>query len=218
MILILAAVSLNGCLKRDFVESEINLSVDYAVKHLECDSPLGAGLLADTLRVTANRSWSAAVREGADWLTIDATGYQNFGQVTEVAALPFRASDNSGDVPRTAKLVIYSGGASVSVSIIQDAWSPRLMVTTPFSAFYGIKAAGDEILLDIVSNTSWQLKNDPNDEASLSYNMMSGEYSASVLVTVAPNMDKTAGKTATISISADGCQTIDIPVKQNKGE
>lgn len=219
LLLIIPAVSLLcGCLERDFSESVAQLDVDYAVRHIDCDSRYGAGLLVDTLTVTSNRSWSAVVENGSGWISLDTAGFQNFAKVMKTAILPFHACDNNTQTARSAKIVIYSEGKSVAVDIIQDSWSPRLLVTTPFSAFESVSGKGAKILLDIVSNTSWTVNSDPNDEAALTFSQSLGSYSASVEVTVAPNSDKSSTKTATITVSAEGCRGIDIPVIQMKGE
>lgn len=218
LLLLPAVLLIGGCLERDLVEGEAVFSVDFTTKHLDCDSRYGAGLLVDTLRVTSNRSWSAEVENGSDWLKLDTTGFQNLAKVSRIAYLPFHVDDNDSSSPRVAKIVIHSEGKSISVDIHQDPWSPRLLVETPLSLFDGVSGKGASINLEIVSNTSWKVKSDPNDEAALTFSQSSGNYSAKVEVNVAPNTDKSATKTATITISADGCRPIDIPVVQKKGE
>lgn len=192
---------------------------DYAVKTLECDSGADTLDLTDTIMVTANRSWSARVSEGTDFIELEDSGCQILSGVSTKRSLELGVSHNKEPKERLGCVTIFSEGDSIKVKIYQKAWRAKISVGSGVDDLSAVPSRGAAVPLEIFSNTRWTISTDTNDEAAVYLSQNEGEYSAIVIATVAPNADSlSVGKGATITIKAEGCNDIDIPVKQPKKE
>lgn len=113
-----ALLLLPGCLKT-FREAEPRLEVDRSELTVRAKS--GSGYVKDTLYVSSNRSWSAAVTEGTDWLDVVEGGFENPAEVFKKAPLPLLCKDNTVDEERTAKVLIIGAGFQKEVIVTQKA-------------------------------------------------------------------------------------------------
>ncbi len=220
-------VMLPGCLERQFAETQAKLTTQAEELVVPCDLTAGRNLVRDTIFVTANRSWSAAiVEEGIDWMTISAPGHQDMARVTEVVPLALAFQDNETDEARTATVHITSADGDRDVTIRQEAISYRLQVRSDLGPFEAVSSEGDTIKLKINSNTSWsaQLKEGSEADVRFSKNAretaatpsLEGKYSQTLDVVILEN-DELEEKAAVIVLSATGCDPIEIPVSQAKG-
>ena len=119
LIATLAVLLLPGCLKSTFREGEPRLDVDRGEVTLRARS--GTGFLKDTLYVSANRSWSAALLEEVedDWLSVGTDGYENPSEVLRTAPLVVICKENQADDPRSAAIVITGAGRQQVVTVTQ---------------------------------------------------------------------------------------------------
>ena len=113
-----ALLLLPGCLKT-FREAEPRLEVDRSELTVRAKS--GSGYVKDTLYVSSNRSWSAVVTEGADWLDVGEGGFENPAEVFKTAPLPLLCKDNSVDEERSGKVLIIGAGLNTEVTVTQKA-------------------------------------------------------------------------------------------------
>lgn len=113
-----ALLLLPGCLKT-FREAEPRLEVDRPELTVQAKS--GSGYVKDTLYVSSNRSWSASVAEGSDWLDVGDGGFENPAEVFKTAPLPLLCKDNTVDEERTARVLIIGAGLNKEVIVTQKA-------------------------------------------------------------------------------------------------
>ena len=113
-----ALLLLPGCLKT-FREAEPRLEVDRPELIVQAKS--GSGYVKDTLYVSSNRSWSASVAEGSDWLDVGDGGFENPAEVFKTAPLPLLCKDNTVDEERTARVLIIGAGLNKEVIVTQKA-------------------------------------------------------------------------------------------------
>lgn len=113
-----ALLLLPGCLKT-FREAEPRLEVDRSELTVKAKS--GSGYVKDTLYVSSNRSWSASVAEGSDWLDVGEGGFENPAEVFKTAPLALRCKDNTVDEERTARVLIIGAGLNKEVTVTQKA-------------------------------------------------------------------------------------------------
>ena len=113
-----ALLLLPGCLKT-FREAEPRLEVDKAELTVRAKS--GSGYVKDTLYVSSNRSWSATVTEGSDWLDVGDGGFENPAEVFKKAPLPLFCKENTVDEERSARVLIIGAGFQKEVIVTQKA-------------------------------------------------------------------------------------------------
>ena len=119
LIIALAALLLPGCLKSTFREEEPRLDADREEVVLRARS--GAGFVKDTVYVSANRSWSAALAEEVedDWLSLGTEGFENPSEVLKTAPLVVICKENQADDPRSAAIVITGAGQQKTITVTQ---------------------------------------------------------------------------------------------------
>lgn len=119
LIIALTALLLPGCLKSTFREEEPRLGVDREEVTLRARS--GTGFLKDTVYVSANRSWSAALAEEVEdgWLSLGTEGFENPSEVLKTAPLVVICKENHADDPRSASIVITGAGRQQVVTVTQ---------------------------------------------------------------------------------------------------
>lgn len=114
-----AVLLLPGCLKSTFREEEPRLDVDQEEVILRARS--GTGFVKDTVYVSANRSWSAALLEVVedDWISVAVDGYENPSEVLRTAPLVVICKENPTYEPRSAVVVIYGADQQKTVTVSQ---------------------------------------------------------------------------------------------------
>ena len=217
----------SSCLERSFIEENGIISSPETVLVVPCDRYEGRNLVKDTVYITSNRSWSAAVvEEDVDWMSLSREGFLNLACQSEVTPLGLFFTDNESDEPRTATIHITCESGEQDIKVTQEAISYRVAVTSDLSPFATASAEGDTLRLTFNTNTAWTLrvKDDATAQVLLSQDAETGEasssvdgrYSDEVTVVVLENEDVEA-KAATLVLSATGCEEIEIPLLQAKG-
>ena len=228
-LLLLAGTALvaASCLERTFSEEEGSIATRTAEITVPCDMYEGRNLVKDTIFVTSNRSWSAAiVEDGVDWMTLAIPGHQDMSRVSEVTPLAISFLDNETEEARSATVHITCADGDRDITVTQEAITYRMEVLSDLSVFDGVNSEGDTLKLKINSNTSWSAKIASGATADVRFSTKAREidatasldskYSRTIDVVVGENDDLTA-KDALIVLSATGCEDIEIPVAQLAG-
>lgn len=160
----------------------------------------------------ANYNWKAEVSES--WIELINDSDINLSGVSKTYVIPFRAEDNPSPLPRTATLEIKSGGKTLKIEITQKDFSPSIALKS--SSEISVPCEGGEYTAVISSNTSWIASVAPESTANVNLLLSHGMKSGEIWIKVGSNLDEDAGKSATIVISADGCDNLTITIKQAK--
>ena len=219
-------LSLTGCLERQFAESEAVLSPGVEEIVVPADMYEGPGLVADTLVVTSNRSWAAALQSNVDWVEIGTDESLNISQVMEDVRIPLKFKDNDTESARSVVLRLTSEAGYRDVTIRQKAIRYRLalsegsdsrIVAGKTSYESSVICEPDTCVLCLNSNTAWTARILEGNTADVKLDVTSGEGIGKVKVIFGENEDPDSGKQATVVVSADGCDDIRVAVNQAVG-
>ena len=134
-----------------------------------------------TVTVTCNDSWT--VNSTADWLTVSPKSGTDNGSIKITAT-----ANDSFDV-RSADITVTAGDKSQAIKVNQLSKTPSLLID-PTATEVG--HAGGEIELKITSNAPWDI-HIPVDGPAATWatpDKESGEGSATVKITVQPNLER----------------------------
>ena len=222
-----AAVLATSCLERSFSEEEGRFATQTGEINVPCDMFDGRNMVKDTIFVTSNRSWSAdIVEDDVDWLTLDIPGHQDMARVSEVTALALAFLDNETEQPRSATVHISCADGDKDIVVTQEAITYRLAVLSDQDIFEGVSSEGDTLKLKVNTNTEWSVKVSDGSTADVRFSTkartidatqtLESKYSRTIDVVVVEN-EELDSKTASIILSAKGCEDIEIPLSQKPG-
>ena len=209
-----AAVS---CLDREFSEESPVFAVSSYSLVLPSDLEEGRNLVADTLWITSNRTWTVSIPDTLDWIKLDRDGHQGISGVSERVPLVISCDDNASAQSREAELTICGSAGSKKVKVTQSAIRHRIALVKGERQYSGLNYEGETLTLGINTNSAWSIALKAGSTIAASFSKKSGDSSAEIDVKVAENDDRFAGKEGTLVISAEGCRSIEIPVSQLKG-
>lgn len=214
-ILAILAAILSGCWSPLQTEEQIpKMQTQVSAITLPGDNPDGSAV-RDTLVVTANRSWSAYVVSGGEWLAIDTDEDLNLGRFTKDVRIALSADDN-GDEDRSGTVRITTDGIERTVSVTQTARVPRISVPE-VSAYGDIVSDKGEYPVTVHTNMVWTAEIDPSSTARMSLDISSGEGDGTITVTVEENEDNGSTKSGEVIVKADRCEPVIVRFVQRKG-
>ena len=208
-----------GCFSNQFPESEPRLSTDAGASGItvEAESSDPNGLTA-TLTIRANQSWGANVVDDAgeevDWITLSAYDHLNLSGTSDDTTLEIGVGNNRINRPRNALLRITSANCETSVEIRQKAAVYFLEVEG--AATRNIDCGATTVPLSIRCNTRWNAVIKEGATASVSLDVSSGEGDGELSVSFGANEDTKDEKTASIILSAEDCDDIEIQFIQSR--
>ena len=203
-------IALAACTTEGFYEeSNPSLAVD---KRIVID---GADPVTDTLFVTSNRSWSVVRDSDEPWLSFGVAEHLNLSKARETAQLIFSLDGNLLKKDRSASFKIVSGEDARTVIVTQRAIVYRLSVDGPRS-FVDIPDTGGSLTVKILSNTQWHAEVAAGATADVTLPETVGEGDSDLEIVVGPNIDRSEGKTATVVITAEDCEPVEILLEQVK--
>ena len=139
-----------------------------------------------TVTITCNDSWT--VNSTADWITVSPKSGSDNGSIK------ITATANTGFEVRSADITVSAGDKSQTIKVNQLSLSPSLLID-PSATEVGY--AGGEIELKITSNAPWKILLPANETSPWATpDKESGENSATVKVTVQPNLDRAVRTTS----------------------
>lgn len=222
----LLAFLLTGCLERQFAESEVRLSANVGELVVPADMFEGPGLVKDTLVLTTNRSWSASFTEEVDWVVLGKNENLDLSHVSEEIRIPLKFKDNPSSEDRTAVLHFVSAEVEKDITIRQLGKVARLVFSGELSderitegeRMYesSVRCEPDTCVVSFNANGNWTAKVLDGD-AEVNLSKTSGTGNSSIKVLFGENEDSTAGKSAVIVISSEGCDDIRIHINQAVG-
>ena len=214
VLMALAFASLLSC-ARDFRETEDVFSVNTLELVVPADAAEGRNMVKDTLFVTSNVSWTTELGENVDWVSMGVAGHENISRISEISSIPFEFLDNDSDYSRSVKVHISSSNGQRDVIIRQQPIKRRLVLTSGGEGFDNLNADGDTCRFTVNSNIAWKVYVSNSSTVEVELSTSEGAYSGEVEAVVKPNTDMYAAKTGKIVFSAEGCESIEVALKQN---
>ena len=212
MFLILMAAT--SCLSREFTEQDSYISFD--TRKITVPSDVDEGSVCDTLFITSNRTWGAVFAEEVDWVKIKVNGNENLAGVSKISALPLEFEDNESDQERSVELLVSHESKVEKITVVQEAKSRRLAITSVPAGIESISADGDTFDISFRCNTEWKARVDYTDGMLVTLSAEEGNRSSTISVTVKGNDDPDKEKKGVITLSAEDCPEIDIVLTQKK--
>lgn len=207
-------LAVTSCLSREFTEQNPFVSVD--TRQITVASDVYDGAVRDTLWVTSNRSWGAALSEEVSWVKLDEVGCENMAGVSKISALPLTFENNTSSQDRSVELLIHSGELTEKVVVTQEAKSYRLSLVSVSEGVDDISADGATVKISFMCNTDWEAKMSYNDGMLVSLDTYDGNGPSELTVVVKPNTDNGKDRKAVLTLSAEGCHDVDIVFMQNR--
>ena len=211
----LCIVMAGSCLTKNFSEETPSLSLD--VETLEIPGDLESGeIVSGTVTVSSNRSWNAEIVPAVDWVQIDAESYEDLAGVSADVPVTLTFTDNAGDFPRVANLVVTTASGMKNVKLVQQPLVPRL--APDFSvASEPVHYEGGEVSVDVVSNVKWGAAlTEISEGASVSLEPVDTERNGTVKVRFSENYDLESDKYAVVTFSASGFEPVSVRLTQQK--
>lgn len=171
--------------------------------------------VADTLGILANRSWSAVVVSGEDWLSLGCPGRAVLERSSVESALAISATNNKFSEDRKGVVEITSEEGACTIEVVQTAIVPRLSVSDD-DWTGSISDNGGEFTLKVITNVQWSAEIVSGATLSCEISPNSGDGNCELAVTVAANFDASAEKEAVIVFSAEGCEPVRVTLRQSK--
>ena len=104
VLLIITTLAAASCIEIDFAEKTPVFSVSSSRVLLPADRDEGPGRVGDTLWITSNRTWTAAVEDTPDWISLGTDGHLGLSGVSEAVPLVIHCKDNQTNAARTARI------------------------------------------------------------------------------------------------------------------
>ena len=214
MYICLILMAASSCLSREFTESDPYISFD--TRKITVPSDVDSGKVCDTLFITSNRNWGAALSEDVQWVKLLVEGNENLAGVSKITALPMAFEDNESDQERSVELLISQDSKIEKIMLVQEAKSRRLVLTKVPVDIESISADGDTLDISFLCNTEWKARIDYTDGMSMSLSAEEGSRSATIRVAVKGNLDPDKEKKGVVTLSAKDCPDIDVVLIQRK--
>lgn len=169
----------------------------------------------DTITISSNRSWSASVVSGEDWLEIDTDEILNLDECTKDVRIALKAADNRGQ-RRTAGILFSASGVSGTIDVVQESRIPRLDVKER-ADYSSVSPDAATYPLTVLSNMPWTAELSSSSVGYASLDLSSGEGSGTVNVTLTENGDGGNTRTTEVVFKAAGCDDVVVALVQGKG-
>lgn len=212
MFMILMAAT--SCLSREFTEQNPYISFD--TRNITVPSDVDAGSVCDTLFITSNRTWGAVFADEVEWVKMKVNGNENLAGVSKISALPLEFEDNESDQERSVELLVSYESKVEKITVVQEAKSRRLVLTSVPDGIESISADGETFDISFLCNTEWKARVDYTDGMLVTLSAEEGSRSSTITVTVKGNNDPDKEKKGVITLSAEDCPDIDIFLTQKK--
>lgn len=168
-----------------------------------------------SLLLKSNRSWTASIEEGVDWLSMDIAENQNLEMRLVETQVSFTAEDNPVKASRPAKVSFISEAGKVDVTVVQGPLVPRLIVSGG-ELLENLEADAGTYTLTVESNVPWTVGLAPESTAGVSLSAESGQGNGTIELSVAENGSSSGGKDAVIIFTAEDCAPVSVNLHQKK--
>ena len=211
----LILTALNACWAPPFEREPLEL-LESSTRSLSLSGDnFDGSAVRDTIVITSNRSWSATILQGSEWLGVEILESLNLEEYSKEVKVPVTALDNRGE-QRTATVLFTCEGLSVPVEVVQMGRVPRLAVLEE-GALLDLDPDRGEYTLSVRSNVEWTASIAPDATASLSLSQYEGDGNADITLTLEENLDSENSLDARIIFSAEGLPDYVVELSQRKG-
>lgn len=219
----------SGCALKEQAVSKAMVSTDKASLEADADACMEAdpfkaeiSVNADTVRVTASRSWTAVIKteDGNGWATLEGKEHINTGGIMETSDLVVIFDRYKGSENRNATLSIYCAecDAPLVIPIVQKAYEPKVMIEAVDSPT-GISSEGGECWIIVRSNTKWKTAISEEESTVVpNISLLEGEDSRAIRLDFPANPDDEMARFATLVVNGNGCQQQKMEFIQSQSE
>lgn len=179
---------------------------------LPCDNVDGSAV-CDTVKIYSNRSWSASVTSGEDWLEISVKEHINLEEYMQTVLVEVKAADNKG-AERSGDVCVMTDGLTYPLKVVQNGLVPRLSVDNPNKE---VASDAGVYPLTVKSNVHWTAEISAESTADASIDITSADGNAVVNLSLKENEDNGSVKLAKVIFKADGCNPAMAELIQEKG-
>lgn len=206
---------MTACVQVDKPESQANLTLDVPEINFQAEF---TGIKNDStvvLVVTANRSWFAVLNDldnpidpsdesqHVSWGSINIDGHTNLEHRTDTVHMQVTIYRNKSQVPVNGVLDFYASGGRIARVNLSQAGAVYHLDAVPDKL--QAECRPDNIRISIDCNTNWTVEV-INATADVELAGTSGYDPGVVELKFGENMDVSSAKSATVKISATGCQ------------
>lgn len=177
-----------------------------------CDNADGS-VVCDTVQIYSNRSWSASVTSGEDWLEISVKEHLNLEEYMQTVLVEVKATDNKG-AERSGDVCIMTDGLTYPFKVVQSGLVPRISVENPN---HEVSSDAGVYPLTVKSNVHWTAELSSESTADAGIDVTSADGNAVVNLTLKENEDSESVKLAKVVFNADGCEPVVAELVQEKG-
>lgn len=193
---------LSSCFRENFETAGTLLSTDKETVVVSADIP-GLADISDSIKISANRSWSAYLEPQADWLNLSTYEFENIARSSETQNVVLSFLNNETKQDRSVTLHITTAESHHVVTVTQKAQVPYIKLVTP-SEVSDVTCEPDTVQVIFESNVCWTASIDPSSTASAKLDKKQGKYSDTLTVYFEEN-DDTFEKYAVLKLkTADG--------------
>lgn len=208
---------LTSCLEVDMKEKTGFLSPTAEEIIVPSDMKGGRNLVADTLYIESNRTWTSSLSTPADWISVETDGHRNLACISDISPVILKFKDNETDEPRSVTLRLCSEEEEKSVRITQSPIAYRLDVSLPEIDLTSLTCEKDTLFFGIETNTSWSVSLKEGSTIKATIDSTSGKYSSLVKVAISENIDRFSKKKGILVFKATGCNPLEIEMTQLEG-
>lgn len=172
-------------------------------------------LVTGFVRFTSSLSWRASLPEGCEWMEINGREEElNLSGQAREYEVQLILNDNLSSEERSGSVTIHTGIGEKKVRIRQEALSPVLSLVSP--EIVNVPCDGGDVEITVRSNVEWRVSVGEGATAIVTPEITEGYKTYGFSLNVFPNVDEENGKTATIIISAEGCESVSVVINQAK--
>lgn len=211
-----AVLMLASCLDRNFGISDPTLSALSESIEVEATAP-DMEFPVDTVLIRSNRSWTCKIVESdgsvCTWAEALTPEFENPSGFLETVVQIVKFQNNEVNTVRNAKLVFSSHEGTLEIPVRQNALQYQLALGG--SSSLEVSCAGGIVEIPVICNTDWTASIKEGSTATAAIATPNMHKNDTLIVNFAENEEDFA-KTATVVISAEDCENLEVVITQGK--
>lgn len=221
-LLALALLSAASCLERKITEAEASFSADRVNINVASENK-DKGFVADTLTITANRSWTAEISYDAasgqsGWVSIDPKylEHENIGRSSDIKLIPIVFNNNRYNTTRTACISFHYEGQHYDVNVSQGGITYRLQPSV--TEINDISDVENIQKFSLDANIPWIVRVREGATADVEVLTPTGEGPSEIQILVKDNKDFIQKDAVLVIEGGEGFQCEPVTVSLNQCE
>ena len=214
---LLPALLAASCFSVGVPEGKAEIASDVEQLRVRADIPEGEESITDSVVIYSNQSWGLNFidpqGEPADWIGTDVSEHLNLSGEMDSTVVRLTFDYNRMTVERLAQMKITSADCDKSISIVQAAADRFVMVEEKTIL---LPPEATEYTVSVISNIPWEAVLAKGATADVTFDGAAGNGDGTFVVSFGANDDPFSEKTASITISAEDSQDINLTFTQRR--